>query len=1201
MAGQFVSIEANGAGTLYGLQGSAAPGSAGWTGFYVTGAGSPPTIEVAAAWTSYWAPPIGRINGGIYVAAPSAPAAGFLARLQSLVATLNQNAGNLAYRYVLWISDPDTAAGVAAAQALPFSPGGNSSSGSVAVQAAIKFGTIVLLVNVGAAIQSSDGISLRLVQFNNAITLNQWLGKPLQIGTVTGNAALALADPAQAAGTMAMPMTMTTSGVRDDLATLRTGISFSTELAGGYRKEFATALAKETLQRGFTMAVSLNPLYPTDPSITAFRFTGLSTGKGAPRFSGGFYTDFGKRLLLEPKIGQAALVLQPDKSLRVADNVLIDSYYAAPAGSFYLRLADSPDAAPGGEVHLVCGLSPVETVGIVPSGSTPGDLLVFYPGQPAFAPLYPLPAVNLSDPDSPLGEAPLLDDRFTTSYATVVRAPVADGGATAPNSYYAQGQGAPLYASGSSVPPDRQFISGFFLTPAAAVADSGPATSFPIMPYLGIAPGGGPYDLPSGEIGPFEAAIIAPFRKQRIFLHQTISGALARPARSTVGVGDPIPTTTPQGLLATIAGAGDPRWLSLLLATNSDAGINYRLQFRDVDAVLQSAFQTNQQFLVVTQPAQPWELNQPGSGTKTVFDNVMSIAGWPFEINVGVGNVPGDYRNVMIFKFAKGALSDLVKSPAGWTNAAQFNASDNMQLALVSQWLQDYIQEARTMAAAAGSGDFLDNFLAIVDDPGWNGILMLKADVLLQSFPPEIKGLITGIRLDQFFAHHIGVNVNFVTNASGKIEVAGNSSLFGLIDYTDPAYAAWIAAEGDPDVPVAPQPGLYDFTVLTLKVLFENSSIRDFQSRVQVTLNSWFGDEVAETPGSAQATTAPQSNSILLDGAYEEHGGASTFTFSGTRERLFTLGSNVLGAVDVVKAEFQTLSAAAGGSADSVESRFVFTGYMNFRPVPGFDLYSFGSDWAADVPEPGQGLYFSNLYLHMGFDLAAPTVRRFAFDAGQITFNTQLSRARPASLYPNFPLSVGGLVQGAADQKPNTLGYLPVGLGDSTAPLTGLGDSWHGLACTLDFGTAGELAGQAGLVAALLLAWSPGSGRKGDTVAGSVSLKLPGAGGGEAKLLSLQGVFKLSIGDIELLIGETDTGGQAYLLKLTQIALKFFGISFPPSGNTVVFLFGDPAKSGSASKIGWYAAYNKSTTQALGSPYALELPPVGEAAGGEGK
>jgi hypothetical protein len=66
-------------------------------------------------------------------------------------------------------------------------------------------------------------------------------------------------------------------------------------------------------------------------------------------------------------------------------------------------------------------------------------------------------------------------------------------------------------------------------------------------------------------------------------------------------------------------------------------------------------------------------------------------------------------------------------------------------------------------------------------------------------------------------------------------------------------------------------------------------------------------------------------------------------------------------------------------------------------------------------------------------------------------------------------------------------------------------------------------------------------------------------------------------------------------MKLSQIALKFFGISFPPSGNTVVFLFGDPAKGGSGSKIGWYAAYNRTvppTPPGTPPPPKLVAPPT---------
>ena len=503
-----------------------------------------------------------------------------------------------------------------------------------------------------------------------------------------------------------------------------------------------------------------------------------------------------------PELGASSLVLQGDRTLvtqqgRGPVQVLADTCYAALAGKFHLRLADPPAVAPG-EAHIVCGLAPTEALGFWPGNSAAaGDMLVFYPDEPAHAPVFPVPPVDLSNPDSPLGDQPLLTADYTTSYATIVRV-TAGPTPTEANPYYAQGQGAPLDCNAMPPPPGRRFISDYYLTRAAAIRDAGAKYAFPLTPYKGLALGGGALDFAPGEVVPFEAQVVAQVRKRRIFAHQAASGAFRGPARARLAAqDDPIPTTTPQGLLATIASAQSARWTSLLLATNEDQGRTYRLQFHDVDPVLQAAFQTNQQFLVVTPPSRPWDLGGTAAGANTVFDNAMSIERWPFSIDVGKTNVPGDYNNVLVFKFAKGKLSDLVKNPESWTNAGEFNVTDNIQLALVSQWLQNYIAEARTMAAAGG-GSFLKHFLQIVDDDAWNGILALKANVVLESFPQEIKGLITGIKLDSFFAHHIGVEVNFVTNTDGKPAVSGNSSLFGLINYVDPAYAAWIAAAAIP-------------------------------------------------------------------------------------------------------------------------------------------------------------------------------------------------------------------------------------------------------------------------------------------------------------------------------------------------------------------------------------------------------------------
>ena len=265
MAGEFTQIDANATGVLYALTGVEPPGPQVWTGLYRMGAGLPAGYSVVNAWTQTWLAPAKGVNGGIYIVARTSPTAGFLGRVQALVTKLNSNAKGFAYRYILWIDNPDPADGILSAQALAFSQqGSDSSSGTVSILAELKLRNIVLVIAPDTRVTSADGAALRFVQFaGKSITLSQRLFGSSQIGTVTSDAAFALADPAAPGGGFSFDMTLTTGGVRDDLATLRTGIVYSTGEAANYRKEFSTALAKETTGKTFTVSVRLNPIHPT--------------------------------------------------------------------------------------------------------------------------------------------------------------------------------------------------------------------------------------------------------------------------------------------------------------------------------------------------------------------------------------------------------------------------------------------------------------------------------------------------------------------------------------------------------------------------------------------------------------------------------------------------------------------------------------------------------------------------------------------------------------------------------------------------------------------------------------------------------------------------------------------------------------------------------------------------------------------------
>jgi hypothetical protein len=889
-----------------------------------------------------------------------------------------------------------------------------------------------------------------------------------------------------------------------------------------------------------------------------------------------FRTTYGEQVGLAPIAGSsnaAKLVFSPMFSASAGAEAS-PQYYLAPSGDFEL-VALAANAGPEQLYGLLCGLAGTETIEFRSrTANKPGDTLSFHPGQPAYAPRFPLPSVNLREPNSPPVNEILLDNTFTTSWVTVTPgAELESVGAVTTNVYYSQPHGAALYANDGQASAEELQTLSFYQTKMADLGGNTAADSFPMVAYAGVASISIPGDNPTEALKQFEAQIISPTRKQRILAIKHSAGYFKQPAALAADIGTKL-TTTPQGLLATIAIDQAARWQSLLLAHNVVRDTPYDLKFINIDTVLQDAFQTNQQFLVVTQPGIPW--NEAGG---TIFQNLMMLEDWPFRLLVGTGNVLGDYRNVLIFKFVNGKLSDHVKNPSNWTSADQFNDVQSQGLAFLSQWIQDYIEQARIMAAderrQGVKESYFQHFLDIVDSDTWNGILALKVHIDLGQFPAELKGLIGGIDLTRFNAHHLGIEVNFVQAQDGSLGISGNSSLFGLIYYMDAAYENQLALGGSPDRPVQAAPGDYDFKVLTLKVLFENTAVKSFESKLQVTVNRWFGDQVLNIVEPNGTIVSLPSNSIILDGAYEEHDGQSTFTFASNADQLFRLNSNVLGVVEAIQVQFSTLS-DTGGAGNLVQSRFAFTGLMNFMPAPRFDFFSFGSDWLNDQPGARQGLYFSNLFIDMDFPEPTPTDRIFTFNPNFIAFNLEQSRSRPGSLFPNFPLRLAGLTSGPSDKGPAKLGFLPVSV---DAPFKGLSGIWHGLQLQLDLGTVGALAQNAGMVGLLMGAWSPGSGGTTGTYDVVLGLRLPGTGGGEGKLLSLQGILSLSISDIEFLLGETQDNRPAYMLKMTQIALKLLGIKFPPSGNTVFFLFGDPNQGAPQNSLGWYAAYNKDNVQ----------------------
>lgn len=1134
-----------------------------WVGYLLSEDGGK-EVSLESSWTNFWGEPRPRSSGtrgpptrgppnyrsgGCYLFCGEEPELnqGFTQKISNFLVDLKGLYGNY-YRYIFWFMNPNSEK--LNVQYIPFE-GKSKDRGQVVDIKKTK--DWIILRNI--QFRLDKGVEITLDQNNPnypEFQLTKPAGVNVRLYNEIGSSYFGEVAPKERSPLIRIPLTKAAPGAIRFDATLRADAEkndfraarvclkyFCKDDSGDIRSqpyEVFAPLAKGTM---VPFNVSLDPIHPLDRQRSKFTFAGTP-----PTFPSGFRLSLGHGVTLTPEAKRSGLVFSAEKTRpKIPGKPQEDSFYLAPSGDFAVGVEDPEKFAPAEGrplPRLLCGLSGLETIGFHAD-----DILTFVPDGPAFAPAFPIKDASLDDPD-PAGAEPLLDGTFTTSWIRVNRPA---GGEE--NFYFSQPEGAPLYAGGQAADPSG--ILGHLQRPSARL---GRELAYPMVPYGLVAADGDGFK--EDEIPNFELQILSPFRRGGI-----LSGVKGG-ARS-LSVGETTPAATPQGFISQVS--ADGWWDSLLIARNGEEA----LEFEGIDPALQAAFSTNQLFLVVTDPVAGWELESKdpaGSASgNTAFKNRISIGGWPFEINVGKGNSFNDYRNVLIFKFCDGTLAERAKNPKLWTDADEFSDPRSGGPEAVSQWLQEYIADA-----AGEKGDYFKHFNEIVNDGGWNGVLALKVDIDRDKFPPQLEALIGAIDDPEGFnVHHLGIDGSKV---DGRAVDITTSSLFGLIYYSDPGY--------DGSGPVPPSPGAdYDFRVLTMKVLFESSAIKDFESLAQLTINRIFGHPVTSTGDPDKLY-----NAILFNGSCQQHGGETVYVLDSVGDNSFYLDSSVLRKVEITKADFSTL----GKNNGIVSSRFGLTGFLDFHvlkvgkgeetdeageegwregPV-SFDVFSFGSGSEEGKGESRRGLSFSGLGLDMTYPASESQKKEFRFDPTKIAFSLEKSTPRDKSLFLEFGLAFEGFVIGGPDSKPSDGGFLQV---KTSLRQAGLSGPWQGLAFRLNMGTPGELAGKVSLTSSLLLAWS-GGGSEGYNV--FIGIKLPGTGGG-AKLFDLQGVLKLSIGDVRLYyVRDPEGKRESFLLTLTEIALKLLGIAkLPPGGATSFYLFGNSDPGARGCGLGWYAMYKK--------------------------
>jgi len=1131
------------------------------TGFlFAPAAALPPTIELGAALGAQgW-----LVVGG---PVPDAKVEAFVAAAQTWFASSARIGAVLG-----WFTNAADCDGGLSGWSIFAGPAGVRSA--LTSTASVQFGNFAISLPRGAQLHAnSDGAALTFTPVGAplAFAATPFGARTPVVFPIAGALSLALAGDPAGAGCAGFAFSSDAAG----LDALDVGLrSYSAPPAGGYAQT-ARHRPFDFSRAQVALAATVDPLAPTDHARS---FIALSAAgpipsyyrsAAGPAFQASFGSDF--RLVLAPRLSAVDAHGQPVHGGGAF-------YTLAPSGTVSLSLPWHLAAAAGASSlaeTLMGGLSPVEYFAVGSSAT-----VVFIPDHPGFAPTVRAGGEGQSRAFGALTSA------ATTAWVSLVSP---SGG----SAYFSQPDQGVLHqgdATGSS------FLS--YLPLQISSLPSGATDAFPLMPYGSVETGVG---LTLDDLGQFERQAWSP---KRLATLKPQCGAAAAAAKANAPqppsgtVPNPPFGVTRQGLLLQFASDGG--WAGITLAMSSPPPPPPRkpgLILESVMGALRAALQINELFLVVSsgdklladsdmayllskervdllatkipdKTCQDWlnSLVKNGAVSCANVDALKSLvlgAGAPSPMAqyfsvvaayagdfslfaAGAGGDPGwefdlspwrwaDHQTILIFKFCNKQLAQAAADVSQWSAADDFNGYPAATAQQIAQIIADARERQNT------DTDLTYFVETVLQDPTWNGIVALNALVPLSGLPEQMRALAAGIDPATFKAHHVGVSVTPVTPGATSF-TASPSSIFGLIDYEDPA--PLVSSDA------------YAFKVNSLKVLIANSQVAGFSSHVELLVNQLFGEK---------ATQIGPDNNLGFDGYYQKGTDSSgsqnnigTYRFVTAKPTAYAVSSSVLDQVAITGATFVTLPGTTDDNP-SIKGSFLLNGSIAFLPQKGFDLFSYGPEQVAQTIE--RGLAYQSLLIDMSFKRATPFYRTFAFDAAVIVLDPATSLARSASLANHFPMKLTSLVQGLGSVTPDSLGFMPVEM-----PIQGskLSSPWFGLRLDLDLGTPGALAAATGFTAGLLLAWAPNP----SSASIYAGLSLPGVSAGQ-RAISLEGALSLVFGDISFVVAPP-----TYLLQLSNIALKFLSVSFPPGGQVNMTLFGNPAQQTSGA-LGWFAAYLK--------------------------
>lgn len=719
----------------------------------------------------------------------------------------------------------------------------------------------------------------------------------------------------------------------------------------------------------------------------------------------------------------------------------------------------------------------------------------------------------------------VVDNKGGTNYGSCSLLTLANGGTA--EQYLVQSQLVPFYA----VVASNSGPQSYNLQTVSAGKLPSPTPAVPILPYAATCAPASPWAALAGVYQQVETGCLAPYRCTELLEAIETSG-------QDRGMGDttPVHTVTPQRFIATLQPDGTQ---TFTLAQICFATCNGQtVQMKGTEGAL-DGFLESQPFFVITQIPTGVTYNNP----------TLKISGWQFNLGLPAqGVAPGVPQTILLIKAAGSTIAQLVANPATWTDYARFNNTANdPQGVELSAYLIGYIANAKQMQAAGVGG--LEEFLKLVEDETWSGILYLSPPAVAPSNNPALDAFLIGVDPSQLYAHHLGISSTSVSVQGSTI--MQTSSMFGLVHYMAPGTNLATVLNTNPGY--IPGSDDYALQVMLLHAAFANSAMTAFRSVAWLMIDQILGDPVDATYGNI----IPLFGSAQIDAA-----GNGTYALSMAPGVAYTIG--IVGAA-LRSMTVNSIAAAIGnGSAlftlcGSLETVTTSASDVLSYAAIAFQTYQLGMTY---TPHSGKPPVIWEIPGSISLMALAETQGAPALGTMP---GSNLYRAN--SLSSQMPTTVNSLLIGTGASLPASLGFSKV----ICTPDTGssafapqVTDPWYGLLVNIDLGGDGSSGSQKLFAGQLLYAWQPGSSAPRSV---AVFFRLTGPGG---LTLSFQIENVISIGAKSLALALNSAG--QYVLTLQSLGVTLLGTSLPQPGSANLLLAGFQDSGGTRS-MGWLGGY----------------------------